>query len=796
MNATWQPLRTPNWRSKVAFGVALAGLVVGIGVTRAAEHLVPGTEPLTMQGDLSEQMVAGIDQFLVSETERSVQHREEYWRRDFSSVEAYADSVSRNRERLRRMIGAGEPRLPVSALEFVADSQQPARVAGSGRCAIFTVRWPVFEGVHGEGLWLRPTGPVRARVVAVPDADQTPEMLAGLAPGIPEACQFARNLAERGCEVIVPVLVDRKDTWSGSATLRRFTNQPHREWIYRQSFELGRHIIGYEVQKVLAAVDFLEAEAGAGKGAIKLGVAGYGEGGLIALYAAALDTRIGGVLVSGYFDTRLRLWEEPIYRNLFGVLAEFGDAEIASLVAPRCLVVEHSVAPEVNGPPPASEVRSGAAPGIIRTPGFQSVVGEFQRACELLREGPAELTNHFHLVSDDGKPVGPGSDRALLALFDGIGGIPASGSPSTNALRDVRGSFNPGRRQQRQVAELEDYTQRIFRQSERARAKFFWSKMPVGSTQEWSRAITPFKVLFEEQVIGRFSSPEIPFSAKSRHVLEKPKWDGYEVMIDVYPEVFAWGYLLVPKDLRTGEQRPVVVCQHGLEGVPFDVINDDKDSSGYGAYQAFAARLAEHGFVVFAPHNPYRGGDRFRVLQRKANPLGTSLYSIIIAQHRRIVEWLAALPFVDAKRIGFYGLSYGGKTAMRVPAVVDGYALSICSGDFNDWIGKVVSTAFEASYVYTGEYEIPEWNMGTTFNYAELAALIAPRPFMVERGHRDGVAIDEWVAYEYAKVRRLYTQLGIGQNTEIEYFDGPHTIHGVGSFEFLHRYLDWRAPGK
>jgi hypothetical protein len=36
------------------------------------------------------------------------------------------------------------------------------------------------------------------------------------------------------------------------------SDQTYREWIYRQAFHMGRHIIGYEVQKVLAAVDWLE----------------------------------------------------------------------------------------------------------------------------------------------------------------------------------------------------------------------------------------------------------------------------------------------------------------------------------------------------------------------------------------------------------------------------------------------------------------------------------------------------------------------------------------------------------
>jgi hypothetical protein len=84
--------------------------------------------------------------------------------------------------------------------------------------------------------------------------------------------------------------------------------------------------------------------------------------------------------------------------------------------------------------------------------------------------------------------------------------------------------------------------------------------------------------------------------------------------------------------------------------------------------------------------------------------------------------------------------------------------------------------------------------MGLYFGYAELAALMVPRPFMVERGHNDGVAIDETVAYEYAKVNRLYNRLGLANRTEIEYFDGPHTIHGVGTFRFLHRHLAWPEP--
>ena len=182
------------------------------------------------------------------------------------------------------------------------------------------------------------------------------------------------------------------------------------------------------------------------------------------------------------------------------------------------------------------------------------------------------------------------------------------------------------------------------------------------------------------------------------------------------------------------------------------------------------------------------------MLQRKANPLGKTLFSVILEQHERILDWLNEQPFVDPKRIGFYGLSYGGKTAMRVPSLLDRYALSICSADFNEWIRKNVTVDSPYSYLFTIEYEMPEFNLGSTFIYAEMAALIAPRPFMGERGHRDGVAPDEWVAYEFAKVRRFYDELGIGERAEIEFFNGPHTINGAGTFHFLHRHLNWPEP--
>lgn len=83
---------------------------------------------------------------------------------------------------------------------------------------------------------------------------------------------------------------------------------------------------------------------------------------------------------------------------------------------------------------------------------------------------------------------------------------------------------------------------------------------------------------------------------------------------------------------------------------------------------------------------------------------------------------------------------------------------------------------------------MPKWDLGHTFNYAEMAALIAPRPFMVERGMDEKVVTDEWVDFEFAKVRRHYLRIGFPQRCAIEHFLGPHTINGKGTFEFPYKH--------
>jgi dienelactone hydrolase len=766
-----------------------------LAASPVAAQPLPGTKPLDWDGDLAAKMVAGIDKYLMRELEAAPKNREKIWKPDFSSPEAYAKWAGAKRDRLKKILGVVDQRVPPE-LHYVSTFKQPSLIAETNDYQVHTVRWTVLPGVDAEGLLLEPQGQAKACVVAIPDADWTPEMLAGLAKGVPKESQFARILADSGFRVLIPTLINRQDTWSGNPVVGRMTNQPHREFVYRMAYEMGRHIIGYEMQKVLAAVDWFKKE----DPRLPVAVYGYGEGGLLAFYSGAVDERIEAAAVSGYFGDRQKTWQQPIYRNVWSLVGEFGDAEILLLfdrfesnkgkVRGRTVVVELGAPPQVEGPPQPQKGRTGAAPGRIQRldlDDLASANAEFWRYAKLEIDNRVTYRSSLYLPkSKETIAVARDLIKQLLEPLDVRGGVRVDDKLATDRRKD----FDPAPRQKRQFDQLVAFTQQLQPQAARNRAAFF-KGADTSSPEKFHASNKARRDYFHEEIIGKLPDLKLPPNARTRLVYDEPKWKGYEVVLDCYDDVFAFGILCVPNDIKAGEKRPVVVCQHGLEGRPKDVVDPKLKNK---PYHAFGAQLADRGYVVFAPQNPYIGQDKFRVLQRKANPLKLSIYSFIVRQHERILEWLGSLPFADALRIAYYGLSYGGKVAMRIPALLEGYCLSICSGDFNEWIWKNITLDWDRSYMFSNEYEMYEFDLGNTFNYAEMASLIAPRPFMVERGHDDTVGRDEEVAAEYAKVRRLYDKLQIGDRTSIEFFSGVHEIHGKGTFEFLDKHLNWKAP--
>lgn len=735
-----------------------------------ADPPIRTTSIASLPDDPAADMVAGIDRFLLRKIDECESRRDEYWKS--------TDAVDANREFLVQRLGI-EPRRHPADDGLLFESPCLGRISDF---EITRVRWPVLshpapqtaaaatlcaEGLHIGNRLERPLA------VILPDASERPEQLL-LDDKQSSRRRFIAQLVET-MDVLIMSTTSREIHAHGGARLSR------REYLHRAAFELGRTLTGYEVQMVQAAIDRWDDQQ-------PVIVCGFGEGGMVAMMAGASDTRIDVTMVGDYFGARDTIWQQPLSRQVFGLLERFSDAHLAALIAPRTFITfsDQAYKVELSG--------QGAAPARWSSPSRKGSAGEFNRFVRLAQSLYPGYANSFACPDGLAKTI-PFLSRAFTIVL-----------PESNSDASVQWSVEPGdlltermRRDQRQLAMIDAHTQCILAESEYERGQFMSlgnsrtitdtnaNQLNTSSPAAYEKSIEPFREHFRKQTIGWFDDPRMPLSARSVQTHRGDGWTGHGVILDVFPDVFAYGELLMPDYIAVGEQRPVVVCQHGLEGRPEDTIIGD-----HRAYHDFAAKLAEEGFIVFAPQNPYIGGDEFRSLQRKSYPVGKTLFSVIGAQHEQILKWLKTIPNVDPERIAFYGLSYGGKSAMRLPALLPDYCLSICSADFNDWVWKNASTRSRYSYVGTGEYEIFEFGLGKTFNYAEIAALIAPRPFMVERGHFDGVGPDDRVAKEFAKVQHLYNaRLKLEGLCEIEWFDGPHTINGQGTFRFLRRHLQW-----
>jgi hypothetical protein len=737
-----------------------------------AQKFLPNTT-LLEAGDLGTKMVSGIGTWLDTKTLENQTLRNDKFLSYAKKDSLDPKVLEQKKQTLKKILGIIDSPQSTEDLELHETLNKPALIFENKQYKILKIRWQVIEGLHGEGLLIEPKGKPIAQIVAIPPPDIIPESFCGLTND--KSIPMGKILADLGCRVIVPTLIDRKQGFSNNLDISRKTNIPRREFINRMAYEMGFQINGLEIQKLLPLINWFSFK----DPSIPIGVAGNGDGAFQALVLSFLDNRIKSSWIDGYHLNRNKSWSEPLDRNIWNYLKYFSDAELISSSNGSTLISSFSY-PLYKGAEKIGNLNQ-AAPGVLSAPAKDLIIKENEILTSFLKTLGSETKVVFENINPSSTLIHLGT-KFILNMAD-IKSKPINETPPVT----FDFTTTAEERQQRQFNELIAFIQKSWRKSEKVRQELI-SKYDSSTVEKWEKSSEPLRKYFSEEVIGKLPAATLKPNPRSRIIYENKDLTGYEVALDIHDNVFAYGILLVPSNMKVGEKRPVVVCQHGLEGKPTDVCNPDKKTQ---YYNSFGAELARKGYIVFAPQNPYLGRDLFRELQRKANPLGLSLFSFIVQQHQVTLDWLKTLPYVQPDKIGFYGLSYGGKTAMRVPAILKDYCLSICSGDFNEWVGKNVLVDYPGSYMWTYEYEMYEFNLGKTFNYAEMAMLIAPRPFMVERGHSDGVGIDEMVGWEYAKVRRFYAFLGIPEKTEIEFFKGGHEINSKDTFAFLKKHLGW-----
>ncbi|MFN5741430.1 MAG: hypothetical protein ACK5A1_07600, partial [Planctomyces sp.] len=319
--------------------------------------------------------------------------RDQLWSPFLLSADTLRLRAEERRGELRRLLGVVDPRVTqvasVAGLASAVGAAGTWGFEGQSGGGLRRVRWPVLSGVTAEGLLLVPAR-IRGAVVLLPDAAWTPEMLCGVSAGAEVSQGVVSRLA--AVDLLVP-------------------------WLRS---ELGDGV----------------------SGELPIGVGGVGEGGRIALAAAAVDERICSCWVAGYFQQREGLWQEPLDRNVWRMLTEFGDAEQAGMVAPRRLVLEACRVPEFGGVVEASPGRvSVAAPGRVEVCRLSSVRAETERARKFYRVHGAE--SGLQLVETGLAGAGlPGTSEAVQLFLGGLwpGAESGAGTESGAGVSEVAGA--------------------------------------------------------------------------------------------------------------------------------------------------------------------------------------------------------------------------------------------------------------------------------------------------------------------------------------------------------------------
>ncbi len=226
--------------------------------------------------------------------------------------------------------------------------------------------------------------------------------------------------------------------------------------------------------------------------------------------------------------------------------------------------------------------------------------------------------------------------------------------------------------------------------------------------------------------------------SEQRDGYELQKWEAYPEPMKVVPFL-----VLVPEGVDADSPGATVMCFPGsthtkemLAGEP--EVRPWVQPNRFPARNCMARHYAEAGFVAVAVDHPDMG-------ERSCNCFGDSRYEwgihaiwtgrnfegISVFEKLCILDWVKQRDYVDARRIAVSGHSLGALPALHI-GVLDASLAAVVWNDFvSNWREReVYCTAFRC---HLGHY-IP--GMQQWFDYVDLMASIAPRPFLITEGGR------------------------------------------------------------
>ena len=287
-------------------------------------------------------------------------------------------------------------------------------------------------------------------------------------------------------------------------------------------------------------------------------------------------------------------------------------------------------------------------------------------------------------------------------------------------------------------------------------------------------------------------------------ITEEKIFKGYtrqRIEIQTEPGVVMPVYALIPKDLPGPHQ--VVIAPHGHSSggklavagcreIPEIAATIIKKNYDYGL------QFVREGFMVFCPDA--RGfGERqeeaakesilepsCRWLSNMALPLGQTVTGMWTWDLHRLIDYVQSRKDCIPDHIGCAGLSGGGLQTLWASALDTRIRCAVISGYLYGYKESLLDSHTNCSCNY-----IP--HLYEYVDMGDIAALIAPRPLLVETGTKDllnGASGLGNVQPQIRTTRKAYRLLNANRMLKHDIFEGDHRWHGVHAIPWMKHHLD------
>ena len=259
---------------------------------------------------------------------------------------------------------------------------------------------------------------------------------------------------------------------------------------------------------------------------------------------------------------------------------------------------------------------------------------------------------------------------------------------------------------------------------------------------------------------------------------------------DADPDVIP-AFLLRPDPAVDTGAGVVLVAGHG-RGIDDLVATDPADEY----HDALAHKLVRAGLTVLCPEMisfgrrrvpPPPGGAPWAPEEKTceidaARHLlhGRPVIGRRVADARAAVQALRALPCVDPQRVAVAGGSGGGAVALLLAAADETISAALVATYFCSFAASIASIRHCPCNIVPGL--LPELEM------ADIAALIAPRPLVIEAGARDRIFPIAATREAFAQLRPVWEAHG-AVPPELVVTSGGHAFRAERSLEALCEHL-------